>query len=201
MRSYVSRSTYRGSSVSCGIALSDHVVTLVPTLYFFYRRGVTTPALKCVRVFLSFADLDGKEARDLWDRLEAAVEPSDSYRWHLWAFDKSLLGGVDFDAEIQDAVADADLGIFALSRAFLSRPYIQRVELPPFLASGTGRRILPVMLKPLPQDADLRGLQARQIFGFHDPYWSGRRPHARDEWANRLADEMHRVARRYGLGR
>jgi hypothetical protein len=163
--------------------------------------------VKTIDVFLSFAELDLDVARrhrdpvrELWSNLQTALDTSGSYRWRLWRFDENLMAGDDFDLEIRAAIARAELGIFALSSAFLTRPYIQRVELPPFLAPASRRRIVPILLKALPREADLRGLQPRQIFGFHEPYWSGRAPHARAAWANRLADELHRVARRDGLG-
>lgn len=162
--------------------------------------GSAPVALKTIDVFLSFAALDQVPANDLWTRLRAALATSGSYRWQLWQFDKNLLAGDDFDAEIQDALAQAELGIFAISPAFLTSSYIQHDELRPFLASEAVKRIVPIQLKAAPQDADLRGLQTRQIFGFHVPYACGRPPHYREAWANRLADELHRVARRHGLG-
>jgi hypothetical protein len=154
-----------------------------------------------ITVFLSFAADDKSAAKDLWAYLQRALAPSRDYQWKLWSFTDQLLVGDDFDVEIKAAIADSDLGLFALSNAFLGSDYIRRIELPPFLDPGKGKRIAPVALKQLAQDADLHGLAARQIFSYHDPYWSGRTPHKREAWAIALADELHRVARRYGLGR
>ncbi|MDQ1740431.1 MAG: hypothetical protein QOE53_2083 [Pseudonocardiales bacterium] len=161
----------------------------------------SVPAVKTIVGFLSYADADRSVAEELWDRLRGALKVSGEYRWELWAFTDQLIAGDDFDADIKAALAKADLGIFALSNAFLASEYIRTVELPPFLAPGSAKRVVPIALKRLARDADLRGLQARQIFNYRDPYYSGRAPHARDAWANALADELHRVARRYGLGR
>jgi hypothetical protein len=63
-----------------------------------------------------------------------------------------------------------------------------------------GKLIAPIMLKAVPRDADLLGLQHRQIYSFHEPYWAGRAPNVRAEWANRLSDELHRAARAHQLG-
>jgi TIR domain len=155
---------------------------------------------KTVRVFLSFADKDRGAAEDLWRNLDSALRVSANLRWELWSFTAQLLVGDDFDTEIRAALADADLGIFALSNSFLASEYISRVELPPFLSPGAGKRIAPVALKAIAADADLRGLGNRQIFGYREPYWVGRAPHAREAWANNLAAELHRIARRDGLG-
>jgi hypothetical protein len=161
----------------------------------------STTLSKTITVFLSFADDDRSDAEELWGRLKGALAASRDYQWQLWAFTEQLLTGEDFDAEIKAALAESDLGVFALSNAFLVSDYIRTVELPPFLAPGGAKRVAPVALKRLASDADLRGLQARQIFNYHDPYVSGRPPHAREAWAIALADELHRIARRYRLGR
>jgi hypothetical protein len=157
--------------------------------------------VKTVRVFLSSAAADAAQAGELWQSLGAALAASPSYKWGLWDYGDRLIPGDDFDVKIKTAVADAELGIFALSTAFLLSNYIQRHELPPFLDPGTGKRIVPVLLKPLARNTDLRGLEARQVFGFHRPYWSGQRPHLREQWARDLADQLHRVVHEYGLGR
>jgi len=154
-----------------------------------------------IRVFLSYADKDAGVAEDLWGRLAEALGPSRSYVWDLWAFRDQLLVGDDFDERIQSAISVSDLGLFAISSAFLNSDYIRERELPRFLSPGTGKRIAPVLLKPLSKDADLRGLSGRQIQGFHDPFSAAGRPAQRDLWAIRLADELHRVAEAYGLGR
>ena len=156
--------------------------------------------LATVQVFLSFASHDKKAAEDLWTRLRLALVSSREYRWELWTFTDQLLAGEDFDDDIQAALGRAELGVFALSNAFLASSYITTVELPPFLSPGAGKRVVPIALKALPGTADLRGLQSRQIFCYDEPYYAGRAPHAREIWANRLADELHRVARRYRLG-
>lgn len=154
-----------------------------------------------VRVFLSYASKDASAAEDLWDRLGEALAPSKSFEWELWGFADQLLVGDDFDERIQAAIARADLGLFALSSAFLNSRYIQEDELPHFLTPAEGKRVAPVMLKPVAANADLRGLTGRQVYGYNDAYWSGRRPHERDVWATGLADELDRVTKTYGLGR
>ena len=155
---------------------------------------------KTIRVFLSFAAKDMQAAEDLWDNLREALATSGTFDWQLWAFTDQLLVGEAFDEQIAEAITTADIGLFALSPAFLNSAYIRRHELQPFLAQPDSKRIAPVMLKKLPGSADLRGLKFRQIFGYPAPYWSGRPPHARADWANTLADELHRLAKHYNLG-
>ncbi len=156
---------------------------------------------KTVELFLSFAGDDRAAAEDLWGKLREALQTSGSYEWRLWAFTEQLMVGDDFELEIQKAIAAADVGIFALSSAFLNSDFIRTKELPPFLAPADGKRIAPVLLESVTANADLRGLQGRQVFGYGDPYWSGRRPHERRAWARRLADELHRLAHKHDLGR
>jgi hypothetical protein len=172
-----------------------------PTMMLWYYLVMNEDRRPTVQVFLSYADKDADEAEDLWGRLVEHLRPSRSYRWELWAFRDQLRVGDDFDERIQAAIAAADLGVFAISNAFLNSRYIRDKELPHFLSPATSKRVAPVLLKPLPRDADLRGLTGRQIHGYHAPFWAGGRPHTRDAWASGLADELHRVARTYGLGR
>lgn len=157
--------------------------------------------MRTVGVFLSSAEADAGPAGELWRSLGGELAVSPSYRWELWGYAERLVPGDDFDVKIKAAVAGADLGIFAVSTGFLLSPYIRDNELPPFLDPGTGKRIVPVLLKPVADNTDLRGLEVRQIFGYHQPYWAGQRPHLREQWARDLADQMHRVVREYGLGR
>lgn len=140
-------------------------------------------------------------AEELWSYLNDALISSRHYAWHLWGFTKELLVGENFDQEIQKALQEADLGVFALSSGFLNSPYIRNKELPAFLDEAQNRRIIPVQMKALSSNADLHGLQTRQIFRYKSPYWAGRAPHSREAWAIDLADEMHRVAQKYGLGK
>ena len=149
---------------------------------------------------MSYAGKDVKIAEDLWSRLRSALSTSTRTEWQLWAFSEQLILSDEWDSAIQTAIEEAALGLFAISNSFLISDYIRDRELPRFLQPDAGKRVAPIMLRPLPATADLRGLDARQIFEFHRPYSDCRGPGEREKWANRLADELHRVADRYGLG-
>lgn len=157
--------------------------------------------MRTLRLFMSYAAVDRRAAEDLWSNLRQALGPSRSFRCELWAFTEALVVGQEWDSEIRMALDNADIGVCALSNAFLSSEYIRRVELPMMLhPADPHKRIAPVLLKKLTTNADLLGIEDRQIFGFRDPYWAGKPSHRRAEWAVDLADDLHRLASRYGLG-
>lgn len=130
-----------------------------------------------------------------------ALGPSKEFRCELWGVAAALVVGDEWDREIRTALDWADIGVCAVSNAFLSTDYIGRVELPALLHPASPRkRIAPVLLKKLSADADLLGLGARQIYGFGNPYWTGKPSHRRAEWAIGLADDLHRLEKRCDLG-
>lgn len=156
-----------------------------------------------VKVFLSFASDDTSVAEDLWRHLGQALATSGTLDWQFWKFTKQLLISENFHEEIQHAISDAHLGLFAISPAFLNSPYIQEHELARLRGIGNGKRgkrIAPFILKRVPDFADLKGLESSQIFGYPDGYWARRSPYERANWANKLADDLHRMADRYELG-
>ena len=160
---------------------------------------------KTIKVFLSYAAEDRQCAEELWKNLSVALKTQHLYSFELWSFGKQLLVGEDFHSEIQKAISDAEIGIFALSGDFLCSKYIAKYELPHFLLPGNKKRIVPIMLKPISATADLRGLEEKQIFRFNDPYraksnGSLKQPMQREYWANSLADELHELVKRYSIG-
>ena len=160
---------------------------------------------KTIKVFLSYASGDEQPARELWENLYLALRTQHLFNFSLWSFDQQLLVGEDFHEEIQKAISDAEIGIFAISVNFLNSKYIAAHELPHFMRTDSKKRIVPIMLKPIPAMANLRGLEERQIFGFNDPYTasfngSSKQPIERENWANSFADELHKLAKRYEIG-
>lgn len=158
-------------------------------------------ATPVVNTLLSYAADDRRTAEDLWKKLGLALSTSGTVTWRLWAFSGQLLLGEEWHRAVQDAIDESSLGLFAISNSFLSSEYIRDHELPRFVESDGRKRVAPIMLRPLPSTADLRGLEARQIFGYHQPYSNCRGLAERERWVNHLADELHRVVDRYGLGR
>ena len=156
-----------------------------------------------VEVFASWASADASTAKAFWALLGEALAIDASYAFKLWSFDEALCVGERWDTEIQTALSRAHLGILALSPAFLNSRYIRDVELPAFVGDEVrGRRVVPVLLKPLPATADLRGLADHQIF--RHPNLG--RPRAafsqagagKDLWVHALVREIHEVLSRYG---
>lgn len=149
-----------------------------------------------VRMFLSFAKRDAEAAGRLWDLLAEATKADRVYRFELWRFDEAILVGGDWDAQIRDALAVSELGLLAVSNAFLSSEYITGVELPA-LVDVPGKRAIPLSLRRISQHADLRGLESKQIYGYQRPFADLRGDAARDAWVNDLVGQLHRVLARY----
>jgi hypothetical protein len=87
-----------------------------------------------VRMFVSFADRDADVAGRLWDLLAEAAAVSRVYEFEFWRFDQAIRVGESWDARIRDALTDSELGLLAVSNAFLGSTYITGVELPAGLA-------------------------------------------------------------------
>lgn len=158
----------------------------------------TTPT---ATLFLSYAGDDRRIAEHLWTNLRTALSTSRKITWKLWAFGDQLILGDDWHRAIQKAIDESSLGLFAISNSFLCSEYIREHELARFIQSNVRKWVAPIMLRPLPATADLRGLESLEFFAFHEPYSECRGPGEREKWANRLADDLHRVVDRYELGR
>jgi len=155
-----------------------------------------------VRVFASWASVDGPVAQSFWALLGEALAIDATYDFDVWSFDRALCVGERWDEEIRDALGRAHLGILALTPAFLNSRYIQDVELPAFVGgeAAPGRWVVPVLLKPLPTTANLRGLAAHQIFRhprLGDSRAFSRAGAAKDLWVHALVEEIHEVLCRY----
>lgn len=149
-----------------------------------------------VRVFLSFAKRDAAVAGRLWELLAEATGVDRVYQFELWRFDGAILVGEDWDARIRDALAVSELGLLAVSNAFLGSDYITSVELPS-LVDVPGKRAIPVAVRRTSRHADLRGLESKQIYGYQRPFDEARGPAGQQVWVNDLVDQLHRVLARY----
>src|SRR5215475_1481722 len=83
-----------------------------------------------VRMLLSLAKRDAVVVGRLWELLAEAADVVRAYRFELWRFDEAILVGEDWDAQVRDALAVSELGLLAVSYAFLRSTYITDVELP-----------------------------------------------------------------------
>ncbi|MGH3997351.1 MAG: hypothetical protein ACRDTJ_07800, partial [Pseudonocardiaceae bacterium] len=118
------------------------------------------------------------------------------YRFELWRFDEAILVGEDWDAQVREALAVSELGLLAVSNAFLRSAYITGVELPA-LVDVSGKRAIPVSVRRTGQHADLHGLAGKQIYGYQRPFGEAHGEPAQDKWVNGLVDQLHRVLARY----
>lgn len=151
-----------------------------------------------VRVFLSFAGRDDALVLRLWDLLAEALVIDRLYEFQLWRSDEAILVGEGWDDRIHDALSKAEVGVVALSNAFLSSEYITGVELPA-LVDVPGKRVFPLLLRKVSKQADWRGLKSKQIYGYERPFSDVREVSARDAWVNGLVAELHRVLARYAM--
>ncbi len=159
--------------------------------------GVEKPL---VRVFLSFAKRDARVAGQLWELLTEATKADRAYRFDWWRFDEAILVGEDWDASARQALTVSDLGLLAVSNAFLGSKYITGVELPA-LVDVPGKRAIPVSVRRVSQHADWHGLDSKQVYGHERPFGEVRGQSAQDAWVNALVDQIHRVLARYAGAR
>jgi TIR domain-containing protein len=117
-----------------------------------------------VRIFLSFAKRDAAVVGRLWELLAEATGVDRGYQFALWRFDQAILVGEDWDAQVREALAVSELGLLAVSHAFLGSTYITGVELPA-LVDVPGKRAIPVSVRRTSRHAELHGLAGKEIYG------------------------------------
>jgi len=164
-----------------------------PTVRLTAAAGSGRPL---VRTFLSFAKRDAAVVGRLWELLAEATGVDRVYQFELWRFDEAILVGEDWDAQIRDALAVSELGLLAVSNAFLGSAYITGVELPA-LVDVPGKRTIPVSVRRTSRHADLQGLEGKQIYGYQRPFGEVRGLAGQEVWVNGLVDQLHRVLTRY----
>jgi hypothetical protein len=117
-----------------------------------------------IAVFVSYARADHCTVDTFLQRLIEQWLPSRRYAYTLWRDTGSVLVGERWHDEIQQALADCQIGLLLVSPAFLASQYIAQNELPRFLGAGA-TPIIPVMFKAIDlQRHDTRGLEQHQFF-------------------------------------
>jgi TIR domain len=164
-----------------------------PTVRLTTAAGSDKPL---VRMFLSYAEDDAAVVGRLWKLLAAATGVDRVYQFELWRFKEAILVGEGWDAQVRDALAVSELGLLAVSNAFLGSAYITGVELPA-LVNVPGKRAIPVSVRRPSRHADLHGLEGKQIYGYQRPFGDVRGLAGQDMWVNDLVDQLHRVLARY----
>lgn len=149
-----------------------------------------------VRVFLSFADKDASIVEKMWDLLVEATEIDRTYEFVMWRFNEAILIGETWESSIRDALKASELGVLAISNAFLRSKYIAGVELPA-LVDVPGKRVVPVLVRETSLHGDWHGLDSRQVYGRHRPFSEIQARSGQDTWVNELVNQLHRVLSRY----
>lgn len=118
---------------------------------------------KPVGFFVSYARANRRLADTFLSHFQELVRPSRRYHYRFWR-DTEILVGESWHREIQEAIAECDLGLLLISPAFLGSQYITEEELPGFVGTR-GKPVVPVMLQPVDLDRhDLKGLDRKQVF-------------------------------------
>ena len=164
-----------------------------PTVRLTKAAGSEKPL---VRMFLSFAERDAVVVGRLWELLAEATGVDRQYQFELWRFDEAILVGEDWDAQVRDALAVSEVGLLAVSNAFLGSEYITDVELRA-LVDVPGKRAIPVSVRRPSRHADLQRLAGKQIYGYQQPFSEVRGLAGQEAWVNGLVDQIHQVLARY----
>lgn len=185
------------------VAESEPELTQLRTVGANYVDGQTATVQRggkpLVRIFLSYSAKDEHKARDLWNRLQEFASIDRTYQFVFWDFKQfradGLLPGDVWHQRTSDAIRGGDLGIFAVSRHFLSSGYIHEYELPAFVERNAA---IPVLLESIDlQKVDLKGLDGRQVFRFNDRAFDRMRgEHAKNVWVQDLRDMILRILER-----
>lgn len=165
-----------------------------PTVRLTKAAGSNKPL---VRMFLSFATGDAAIVERLWELLAEATRVDREYEFELWRFDEAIVVGEDWDAQVREALAVSEVGVLAVSNAFLGSAYITDVELPA-LVDVPGKLAIPVLVRRRSQYAELHGLAGKQIYGCQRPFGEVRGLAGQQLWVNGLVEQLHRVLARYG---
>ena len=121
-----------------------------------------------VKFFVSYSRRNKSLAGRFLDKFCEIVAPSKRYAYDFWR-DSRILVGTEWHTEIQEALAQCNLGLILISPAFLGSKYITKHELPNFIGDQA-KPVIPVMLQPIDFDLyDLKGLQKKQIFMLDTP--------------------------------
>lgn len=126
-----------------------------------------------VRFFVSYAQKNQSLAAKFRDRLDDQLKPSKTYRFLAWQ-DIEILPGLEWKAEIGDALKKCDIGLLLITPSFLSSSFIREYELPAFVGgeSGAGpedgrKPFIPVLLSDVNDERhDLAGLKKTQIYAY-----------------------------------
>ena len=109
---------------------------------------VIEPRARATKIFVSFAVADGKLSKEFTDQLKENLPLRFMEPVQLWRFDEKggILPGEDNEEIIRSKMNESQFGILLVSPTYLSRPFIERVELPHFLGPTAKAHPIPVAL-------------------------------------------------------
>lgn len=109
---------------------------------------VIEPRARATKIFVSFATKDTKLSKEFTDQLKENLPLRFQEPVQLWRFDETggLLPGEDNSEIIQARMNESQFGILLVSPTYLSRPFIQEVEMPHFLGKTARAHPIPVAL-------------------------------------------------------
>ncbi len=108
-------------------------------------KAAGTSPLRRMKVFVSYAHDDAKPFAMVLRLMEQSVERLGGEIWT----DQQLLAGDNFDTEIKEKIAAADIAVLALSASFFLPGYIMETEVPAIKARGAAAKhfkLVPVLL-------------------------------------------------------
>ena len=120
-----------------------------------------TSVKQTVKLFVSYSNREATLADELLKELEGHFAASGRFQLSLWMDRRNIELGKEWHPTILKARDECDYGLLLLSPAFFSSDYIREHELPQFLSRDV---VLPVVLRPWAEDADLRGLEKHHFF-------------------------------------
>jgi hypothetical protein len=127
--------------------------------------------MKEIRLFGSYAHDDDPLASELMDALFVHLQSAKGFTFSMWT-DRRLMLGDEWDPKIKEEMEASDGGLLLVSPTFVTRPYIQKFELPHFLTRKE-KVALPVLLRPVDLSRQtLLGLEDRQIYSLNGKAYS-----------------------------
>lgn len=153
-----------------------------------------------VRVLLWSHDQDNKLAEKLWELLKECAATSGEFHFIFKDMAGNVLTGQVESAAQAALLKWADLVVLAVSPRLLA---FLNAEPDLLVNHLTDDCTVPVLLRPLGRSVDLGSLQGRRFWspvadqsGQPQPFSSLSTAHRREEYAQGLGDELHKVARR-----
>lgn len=164
------------------------------------EHQVIEPRARVTRVFVSFAVADKKLAQEFTEQMKVILPLRCREPVELWRFDAKggILPGESNEAEIRARMAESQFGLLLISPTYLSREFIQRVELPHFLGSTKKAHALPVALDAFTPGKDKHEmLNAINVFAHNGKAFSLTPKNKRAEFIGALCEHLADLIAKY----